>query len=199
MKDHFGFFKCKITTPEYLEHPIIQTHVKTSNGIRTIASLGTWTDVLFSEDIYNAMKFGYKFEIMEGYTFDSNNVFNGIITDLYQMRLKYSKSDPMNYISKIIMNSLYGRFGMQDSFKNIDILSKTQYNKLEKSNTIIHDVLELGNKYLVQYTDEQSMLDTQLDNGTETHNVNIAVASAITAYARIHMSQFKNNPNNEIS
>jgi hypothetical protein len=29
----------------------------------------------------------------------------------------------------------------------------------------------------------------------ETHNVNVAIASAITAYARIHMSQFKNNPN----
>jgi hypothetical protein len=29
----------------------------------------------------------------------------------------------------------------------------------------------------------------------ETHNVSISIASAITAYARIHMSQFKNNPN----
>jgi hypothetical protein len=28
----------------------------------------------------------------------------------------------------------------------------------------------------------------------ETHNVSIAIASAITAYARIHMTQFKNNP-----
>ena len=28
----------------------------------------------------------------------------------------------------------------------------------------------------------------------ETHNVSIGIASAITAYARIHMSQFKNNP-----
>lgn len=34
-----------------------------------------------------------------------------------------------------------------------------------------------------------------LDNGKETHNINIAIASAVTAYARIHMSQFKNNQN----
>jgi DNA polymerase elongation subunit (family B) len=32
----------------------------------------------------------------------------------------------------------------------------------------------------------------------ETHNVSIAIAAAITAYARIHMSQFKNNPNFEL-
>jgi hypothetical protein len=39
--DAFGFFYCKITAPENLEHPIIQTHVKTQDGVRTIAPLGT--------------------------------------------------------------------------------------------------------------------------------------------------------------
>jgi hypothetical protein len=39
--DAFGFFYCKIETPNNLEHPIIQTHVKTDSGIRTIAPLGT--------------------------------------------------------------------------------------------------------------------------------------------------------------
>ena len=37
----FGFFYCKITTPTYLEHPILQRRVKTKDGIRTIAGLGT--------------------------------------------------------------------------------------------------------------------------------------------------------------
>ena len=38
----FGFFKCKIIAPLNLKHPIIQTHVKTNEGIRTISPLGTW-------------------------------------------------------------------------------------------------------------------------------------------------------------
>jgi DNA polymerase type B, organellar and viral len=37
----FGFFYCKITAPDNLLHPILQTHVKVNNGIRTIAPLGT--------------------------------------------------------------------------------------------------------------------------------------------------------------
>jgi hypothetical protein len=37
----FGFFYCKITTPENLMHPILQTHVKTNNMTRTIAPLGS--------------------------------------------------------------------------------------------------------------------------------------------------------------
>jgi hypothetical protein len=39
-KDAFGIFFCEIESPKYLEHPIIQTHVKTKNGIRTISPLG---------------------------------------------------------------------------------------------------------------------------------------------------------------
>jgi len=38
----FGFFLCKITSPEYLEHPLLQRRIKTPNGLRTIAGLGTF-------------------------------------------------------------------------------------------------------------------------------------------------------------
>jgi len=36
----FGFFYCEIVAPDDIKHPIIQTHVKTNNGTRTIAPLG---------------------------------------------------------------------------------------------------------------------------------------------------------------
>jgi hypothetical protein len=39
--DAFGFFYCEIIAPDNIDHPIIQTHVKTSGGIRTIAPIGT--------------------------------------------------------------------------------------------------------------------------------------------------------------
>ena len=37
----FGFFKCIITAPNNIIHPIIQTHVLTKGGIRTISPIGT--------------------------------------------------------------------------------------------------------------------------------------------------------------
>jgi hypothetical protein len=52
-----------------------------------------------------------------------------------------------------------------------------------------------GNKYIVSYFDPRDAVKTKIDGNLETHNINIAIASAVTAYARIHMSQFKNNPN----
>jgi hypothetical protein len=60
----FGFFYCKITTPNNLLHPILQVHHKSNDGIRTIAPLGTWEGIYFSEELYNAEKYGYKFEIL---------------------------------------------------------------------------------------------------------------------------------------
>ena len=191
----FGFFYCNIIAPDNLKHPIIQTHVKTKDGLRTIAPLGTWSDMVFSEEMYNAIKFGYKFEVLWGYTFDSDYIFKNFVDELYKIRLDYPKSDPMNYIAKIILNSLYGRFGMNDNFIISQIMNKEDYDKfekLDKDNSII-DVIEIDDNLLVQSKNPNTELDTLLDNGSEVHNINIAIAAAITGYARIHMSQFKNN------
>jgi len=70
----FWFFFCNITAPENLNEPIIQTHVNTNDGIRTIAPLGAWSDMIFSPEMDNAIKFGYKFEILWGYTFEKLNI-----------------------------------------------------------------------------------------------------------------------------
>ena len=191
-KDAFGFFFCKITTPDLLNHPILQTHVKTDSGVRTIAPLGTWTDMLFSEEIKNALKFGYKFDILWGYNFKRENIFDNYVSSLYKLRLEYSKSDPMNYIAKLLMNSLYGRFGMNDDFTFMNIINKKDYLEFEKNNKDgIIDVLEIGDYFLIK-----TVNINHYSNITENNelNINVAVSAAITSYSRIYMSQFKNNP-----
>lgn len=62
-------------------------------------------------------------------------------------------------------------------------------NKIE-----IVDTIELGDNLLVKYISNNKTQQNMLYGNLETHNTNIAIASAITAYARVHMSQFKNNP-----
>jgi len=108
--------------------------------------------------------------------------------------LQYPKSNPLNLIAKLLLNSLYGRFGMIDSFPNIDIMDVSDFIKFEElfSDDII-DFVQLDNKIMVIYRSNQKNINTLLDGHKESHNVSIAIASAITAYARIHMSQFKNN------
>ena len=193
----FGFFYCKIITPDNLKHPIIQTHIKTKSGIRTIAPLGTWEDMIFSAEMDNAIKYGYKFEILWGYKFKPKNIFKGYVGQLYSLRLKYPKTNPLNMIAKILLNSLYGRFGMNDTFPNITIFETFKEFKIwfkDHSEDVI-DFIELGDKVLVQHRSENQDNYTDTWGDMETHNVSVGIAAAITAYARIHMSQFKNNPN----
>jgi len=60
----FGFFYCKVEAPNNLIHPIIQLHVKTKSGYRTISPTGTFESMFFSEEMDNAIKIGYKFQIL---------------------------------------------------------------------------------------------------------------------------------------
>jgi len=85
---------------------------------------------------------------------------------------------------------------MEDSFAEITIFAnKNLYQKFEDQHSSdIIDIIELDKKILVKHRSVKSDVNTLLDNASETHNTNIVIASAITAYARIHMSQFKNNP-----
>ena len=100
----------------------------------------------------------------------------------------------MNYIAKLIMNSLYGRLGMVDNFTSCIVIDNCSYEKFENENyERMINVIDFGDSFLIEV--ENYDTKTMVDNASETHNVNIAIASAITSQARITMSKFKNNPN----
>jgi hypothetical protein len=63
----------------------------------------------------NAMKYGYIFEVIRGYKYRTGDIFSGYVNKLYNMRKEYDKSHPMNFIAKLLLNSLYGKFGMKTS------------------------------------------------------------------------------------
>jgi hypothetical protein len=146
--------------------------------------------MLFSEEMKNALKFGYQIEILNGYTFNSDIIFKDYVDFLYNLRSQYDKSNPLNFIAKILMNSLYGRFGMEDNFANINIIHKDYFSDFEnKYFDNIIKTTEIDDYFLVEFENVNN--DNNEDN---THNISVAIASAITAYSRIHMTQFKNNP-----
>lgn len=53
----------------------------------------------------------------------------------------------------------------------------------------IHDIIKLDDHFMVQTNVDKT--SSMLDNGSQTNNVNIGVASSITANGRIFMSQLK--------
>lgn len=57
------------------------------------------------------MKFGYKFKVISGYLFDKKYIFNEYVDFLYNLKSTSVKGTPDYVISKLLMNSLYGKFG----------------------------------------------------------------------------------------
>ena len=108
----YVFCEVEVIAPDYLEYPILQTRVKTKDGVRTVAPLGTWTGVYSSTEIYNAMdNFGYKFRIIRGYLFDTVIMFEEFVNYFNGIKSNTPKDNPRYYIAKLIMNSLYGKMG----------------------------------------------------------------------------------------
>lgn len=120
----YGIFEVELETPKFIRHPILQVRVRTKNGgNRTISPLGNWTSWYHSEEIKNAMIFGYKFKILRGYTFDSEIIFKEYVDNIYSLKSSASPGDPIYIISKLLLNSLYGRFGMSPESENHIIIS----------------------------------------------------------------------------
>lgn len=199
--DAYGFFYCKITSPDYLPHPILQRRIKTKDGIRTIAGLGSWEGWIFSKELENAQRMGYQFEILKGYTFERKIIFKEYVDKMYQLRMEYPKSDPMNLIAKLLMNSLYGKFGMKSETTQVDVFPyqnsdsiATLYKLMELYPEYIKDIIEVDGNYIVL---RKNLGNYQYDESLDMYHgldVNIAIASAVTGGARVWMSQVKNSP-----
>jgi hypothetical protein len=131
----------------------------------------------------NAVKFGYSFEILKGYTFERNKIFKDYIERLYSLRTLYPSGHPLNLIAKILLNSLYGRFGMNQINLRYEIVSTKEFSKISEDKILDYIIIE-----------DYVLVGFAIDANEDGDNISIGIAAAITAYSRIHMTQFKNNP-----
>jgi DNA polymerase type B, organellar and viral len=196
----YGHFHVEVTAPDNLQHPILHKRVKTNDGVRTVAALGTWKMWIYSEEMYNAMKHGYKFTVIEGYEFEKGYIFKEFVETMYNYRLEFPKNHPMNDTAKLIMNSLYGKFGMNPENSLVEIF--------DTSNSIQYDLLKdlmdtIGESIQDWFTIDDHVVCIRNNisrySYTEDHDfyhgldVNVAIASAVTASGRIWMTLIKNS------
>jgi hypothetical protein len=79
---------------------------------------------------------------------------------------------------------------MDDNFSGINVIHKDYLADFEsKFFELITSKTELDDYYLVEVKTPANILEEE----DSTHNINVGIASAITAYSRILMTQFKNN------
>lgn len=128
------------------------------------------------------MKYGYRFEIFEGYLFEKNYIFTKYIDVLYRMKTLYDSSDPKYYIAKLLMNSLYGRFGLNPVEEDVEIVSDAISEEIIASKKNVKVIPLLSGNVIVSY-------EKSSEDGINISNISVPIASAIAAYSRIAMSQ----------
>jgi DNA polymerase type B, organellar and viral len=181
-KNLFGFVLARVDAPP-IERPILPYKITNKNGSQsTIYPTGTWTAWYFTEEIKNAMKYGYKFTIIKGYHFDNQKIFTDYVNELYSIKCSVSSDNPWYTISKLLQNSLYGRFGMSPDIEKNEFMSSSNFQKILKTGTkCVTDFIDLGNKTLVSYLDGP---------GEHDPNVSVGIAAAIASWSRIQMTHY---------
>lgn len=129
-------------------------------------------------------------EILWGYTFDRTNIFIDYVSMLYEIRKTYSKKDPMNLIAKLLLNSLYGKFGMDDLFSTFDLLDNENFNSILTDDKVnVLDIIPISDDIKMVESISVKKVDNNLINPEkQVHNTSIAIAAAVTAYARMYMA-----------
>jgi len=156
VKDLVGFYEVEVTSPKDLKYPILQTRIKTKHGTRTVAPLGTWTGVYYSEELALAKQYGYTFKILRGCLFKKQNIFEGFIEKLYNIKVNNVPGSPNYIIAKMLMNSLYGRFGMKDILESHRIMTSEEAltYQLNQELYTVTNVIKLNNgKELISFFD----------------------------------------------
>lgn len=185
----FGVFEVKVYAPKGIKIPLLQKRLKVNGNTSTISPLGVWKGVYFSEELYNAINFGYKIEVIRGFLFDKDFIFSKYVDSLYAIKEKSNKGSPEYLISKMLLNSLYGRFGMSPEIELHEIVADKRAFEIEnRDDYIVTDITPLENdKTWISFISNAK----DVDGSEDFVNVSVPIALAITAYARIHMSTFK--------
>ena len=198
----FGFFFCKVKTKDsYLG--LLPVHFNN----KLILPNGEFKGVWFSEELKFAKEHGYEIQVIKGYNFDCiEGVFNDYVDDLYSKRLK--SKGIVKAITKLILNSGFGRFGMsivkpETQLYNFSDLEKllTTHKVLDTKeitddafivtfeNEVNREILNKSGIDLAKLLNEDNKKD--LENNTKYGYVSVSTAAAITSYGRIYINRIK--------
>ena len=198
LEDFFGFALVKVYCPVTIKKPILPFRYKN----KTIFPTGSWVGVYYSEELKAVSKYGYKIEIIKGVEFSKANIFGDYIKHFYD--IKKNSVGALRFIGKNHLNYLYGLFGRSKvTLETITILNKDiEFYLISR---VIKNMIEIDDEKTVllslQNVDNDiikklnSTIETDLKNFESDIKTNVAIASAVTANARIHMIDFKMSDN----
>uniref|UniRef100_A0A896Z6L8 Probable DNA polymerase n=1 Tax=Coniophora puteana TaxID=80637 RepID=A0A896Z6L8_9AGAM len=171
----------------------------------------TFSEYISTVDLRQGLEYGYKFEIVCGVNFpdscEANELFGKFVDSLYELK-STAKDSVTRSVSKLILNSVYGKFGQRENENVIAVMEKTKAEALILKNHINY-VAEINDNFVLVkygarinerlrsiYLSEQSE-DLISNSFTKARGIPSAVqiSAIISSYARASINPFKNLEN----
>lgn len=181
----FGFIEAYVECPENIKRPFLP--FKERNTL--LFPVGKFIGVYYSEEFKYAKKLGYTIIPLSGYLFENHNSspFGNFVTNLFESRQEAKKigNDSLSFIYKLLMNSLYGRFGINPKCTVTEICKLEKYNSLRKDKDFFYADRLSEDYYIVNYW---SHAGQEPESGWSTPRISaVQLAAAVTACSRIYM------------
>lgn len=132
IKENLGITKCRVKTPDDIYIPVLPIHHEINKTRKLIFPTGKFEGYWDNHQIRKAIQLGYKIEPIKGWVFSGEKIFKEYVHKFYDMKLKSKKDTPSYVISKLLLNSLYGKFAQrQDSEMVMKITDPKEAKKYE--------------------------------------------------------------------
>ena len=194
----YGYLEVDVICPDTIKIPLLP--MKDPETGRTIFPRGRWTWTYFSEELKEVIKHGYIITPVLGSTaleMRGAYIFNEYIDSFYD--IKSNSKGAQRWIAKMHLNSLYGIFGRKTEI-NVTELIKTKDLQKSYLTKIINRIVNVTPDFsLIRYVNnvDHDIIKTLqvnfegLQHEETTVMNNVGISSAVAAYGRIHMMQFK--------
>jgi hypothetical protein len=190
LEKQLAFIKCSIYVDKSLNRPTYQTIIFFNGQFRSMCATGTFLNQwIYVPELmeYNRKTNGLikiiPESIQKGYLFKSKIIFQDYIGKLFEMKKTVTKDNPLYQITKILMNSLFGRMGLKQVL--------TEYKFMDKSEIENFSFSELKGsiKDIIEFEDSLKSLVVTVKNSEEVElKSSVSIAAAISAYARMEMA-----------
>jgi len=109
-----GLMLCDVVTPPDLNIPVLPFH---RDDGRLIFPLGNWRGLYEYSFVEKALKYGYDVKAVRAWEFDSKPIFKEFTEHFYELKKQSSGAEQEIY--KLLLNSLYGKWGERAERKEL--------------------------------------------------------------------------------
>jgi hypothetical protein len=114
-----GITHAKVVSPADLYVPLLPAKIQIGYDSKLMFVLGSYEGWWDNSLLKKAWELGYKIEPLKSYVFQSEEIFKEYVDKFYSIKQNSKSGTPQYMIAKLLMNSLFGKFGQRQVMESI--------------------------------------------------------------------------------